>query len=203
MNTPTHILLALAVFDRAKSMPSGSINRFQHRWTLAILLGSLLPDPPMFIFYAWAKLQGIPESIIWSKHYYAEHWQLFFDIPNALPIVLLLLGFAFIVRSRTLLLSSAAIILHILCDLPLHHDDGHRHFWPFSDWVLQSPLSYWDPQHGGGWFKWVEIGLALSVAAISFWHYRQNQPNYWGKWLVLGLLLLYAGYAAYAIAVWG
>ena len=23
------------------------------------------------------------------------------------------------------------------------------HFWPFSDWIYVSPLSYWDPRHYG------------------------------------------------------
>ena len=39
--------------------------------------------------------------------------------------------------------------LHVPEDLFLHHDDGHRHFYPLSQWRYSSPVSYWDPNHYG------------------------------------------------------
>jgi len=50
--------------------------------------------------------------------------------------------------------------------LPVHHDDGHRHFFPLSDWRFESPVSYWDPAHYGHIFLWIEL---LLVAAGTVW----------------------------------
>jgi len=59
-----------------------------------------------------------------------------------------------------------AALLHALCDLPLHNDDGHPHFWPFTDWVYASPVSYWDPDHHGFAAGLAEAGLSVAVSII-------------------------------------
>jgi len=65
-----------------------------------------------------------------------------------------------------LMVFAVAALLHVLTDLPLHHDDGHPHFWPLTNWIYRSPVSYWDPAHYGRIWSLVEIGLALSLIII-------------------------------------
>jgi hypothetical protein len=56
------------------------------------------------------------------------------------------------------------LLLHVFGDLPLHHDDAHRHFFPFLDWRFRSPVSYWDPAHRGAWASLVEFTVVLAAA---------------------------------------
>jgi hypothetical protein len=58
------------------------------------------------------------------------------------------------------------MVLHGLCDLPLHHDDAHRHFLPLSHLRFESPVSYWDPAHYGLWMAPLEAVLMLGASAV-------------------------------------
>ena len=55
--------------------------------------------------------------------------------------------------------------LHAVCDLLLHHDDAHLHFFLLSDWRFRSPVSYWDPNHFGEIVASLE-GLVVMVGCI-------------------------------------
>lgn len=219
MNTPTHILIALLVTDKASKHSLAQ----QHRTsaTLAATLGALLPDITMFIFYAWEKFNNVPEATIWQVDYYADFWQPFFNIPNSIPMFATLLVFGLWLRSPITIWLAVAALLHLLLDLLLHHDDAHQHFWPISTWTWQSPLSYWDPEHGGDWFRWFEIIFAVGLASMLLWRYgwlqpirkiipkfaadtetgknplnlnkteTKTRPLFWARWLVLALMLIY------------
>ena len=189
MNTPAHAvinLLCLGQQSRAKP------------WT-PILIGAILPDAPMFVFYFVEKvIRGLPEQIIWTQSYHQLHWQNFIDLFNALPLIGLALLSAVWVRSRFSLFLFASMILHVLADLPLHHDDAHRHFFPVSDWRFISPISYWDPSHYGGIVAPLEI-LAVLVSCGLLW---RTSPS-WPSRFTLGTLgLCYLGYFVYVWVVW-
>jgi hypothetical protein len=66
----------------------------------------------------------------------------------------------------------ASLICHSLLDLPVHHDDAHRHFFPLSDYRFISPLSYWDPSHYGQFVALAEVLviLALTPFALGLLH---------------------------------
>ena len=64
------------------------------------------------------------------------------------------------------LIFAVAAVMHVLTDLPLHHDDGHPHFWPLTDWIYRSPVSYWDPAHYGHIWSLVEFLLAILLIAV-------------------------------------
>ena len=68
--------------------------------------------------------------------------------------------------SSALVLFALAAITHLLGDLPLHVDDGHAHFVPFSEWRYVSPLSYWDPHHYGNTISLIELALGLGLIAV-------------------------------------
>lgn len=138
MNTPAHAVLNLALLSRGG------------RPAAPVLAGAVTPDAPMLLFYVWERLvAGRPEMVIWSERYFLPGWQDFFDVFNSLPLALAGLGLALWRRSQTSALFFASVVLHGAADLPLHRDDAHRHFWPFSDWRFESPVSYWDPAYYG------------------------------------------------------
>jgi len=183
MNTQAHAIFNLALLGR-KSRPE---------WNPLIILGALIPDLAMFAFYALLKGAGIPDSQIWREEYYRPFWQDVFDLFNSIPLALI--GMVVMLRfKRTgLALLFASVILHCLEDLPLHVDDGHRHFWPFSQFRFESPVSYWDPNHYGNIAAPLEIVLTLLVSIYVFNLVRSR----WTKGLIITanafslLMLLY------------
>ena len=65
----------------------------------------------------------------------------------------------------------ASALLHLAFDFPFHNDDARPHFWPLSDWVFESPLSYWDRAHHGtlvGAAEWIACAVCLVVLWIRF-----------------------------------
>lgn len=188
MNTPAHALIAVA------SLAGGSRRPFARQ----ALVGALLPDLPMLGFYLWQRAYiGLSEREIWSDTYFRADWQLFFDTFNSAPIVLAGLALASLARPvvrRPLQVFFGAMLLHIATDLPLHHDDGHRHFLPLSDWRFESPVSYWDPSHGGAVGAGLEVACVLA-ASIVLW--RRFEVR-WVRGVVAAFSLLsvvaYAGF---------
>ncbi len=189
MNTPAHAILSLLVLSR-EDRPENNV---------PILVGALLPDAPIVAFYAYQKLwQGQPEEWIWSQGYFEPAWQAFFDLPNSLPLILLGLGIAAAFRSPWLVMLPASMALHVAGDLPLHHDDGHRHFFPLSDWRFESPVSYWDPSHYGQFFAPLESVLVIVGGLILFRRY-ESRP---AKGLIGAIIALYGLQWIYAVVVW-
>ena len=123
-------------------------------------------------------------------------WQGFFDSFNSIPLILLLMLVGWQAGLPLLLLFATSLLLHCFGDLPLHHDDGHRHFFPFSDWRFMSPVSYWDPTHNGRLAGLVEIAVVLGASA---WLYLK-QPLL-RRW-ILALLAIYLLFWIYVAMVW-
>ncbi|MGI8738245.1 MAG: hypothetical protein ACR2KU_00935 [Gammaproteobacteria bacterium] len=88
--------------------------------------------------------------------------------------------------------------LHVLFDLPLHHDDAHRHFFPFSDWRFYSPVSYWDPAHYGDIVSACEI-LAVAVGSVVLWRRYESLSL---RLMCAALALSYALHWIYVLSVW-
>ncbi|MBX2879050.1 MAG: hypothetical protein KTR32_03910 [Granulosicoccus sp.] len=219
MNTQTHMLLGCAVLALPATHPIAYSGIQTGVKAMAALLGALLPDASIFIMWGIAKLKGIPESEIWQKWYYSDFWQQLGAITNSLPMYLLIGVLAYLGGGRwtsvqslqsnmmpsrpliptpwatlALILSSSAL-LHVLTDLPLHHDDGHPHFWPISDWIYSSPVSYWDPAHYGHVWSVVELLLAM-LLLIILWR------RFLSSWVRVLLLLAAASYAMVATYWW-
>ncbi|MEM9266344.1 MAG: hypothetical protein AAGA46_12535 [Cyanobacteria bacterium P01_F01_bin.13] len=194
MNTPSHVILNLALLGRR--------SKSQHH--SPIFWGAMLPDLAMFWFYGWAKLVAqMDEATIWREAYYEPFWQNIFDAGNSIPIALLVIAVALGLRNRyptwqaladSAIVLAASVILHCLADLPLHVDDGHRHFWPFSNFRFESPVSYWDPDHHGGVAAMFEFLLVM----VASWRVWQLLRSRWLKALLLGsnavMWLVYASF---------
>lgn len=114
----------------------------------------------MFVFFAAVRSAGYNGQEIWETLYFLEVWQLFFDAFNSAPLFLVIFGIAVWKKHLWWQLLAGSALLHIACDFPLHHDDSHRHFLPFSQFRFSSPVSYWDPKHFG-------IPLAILEAVLA------------------------------------
>ena len=159
MNTPTHLMAAAALLARPGDRPRN----------MAALLGALLPDLSIFIFYGWMKRDGTTsEREIWGEAYWTEPWQTLGAISNSVPLAAGLLALALLARALWLRIFASALLIHAALDFPVHAEDAHRHFWPLSDWRFQSPVSYWDPAHNGALGILVEASV-LAVSGIVIW----------------------------------
>jgi len=189
MNTPAHAIINLALLGRRAPLRS----------QFSVIGGAVLPDLPACLFYVVEKLVlGTPERRIFSEAYFDPRWQAFFDTFHSLPLIAVGLLGGVIARARLAVLFFASMGLHALFDLPLHHDDAHRHFFPFSDWRFYSPLSYWDPAHHGQLGALVEIlAVLIAAAALCVRAPSRVTPAFVG---VLGGC--YLAYFAYAFTAW-
>jgi len=187
MNTPAHAIINLLLFPKK--------NREAH--SVAIVSGALLPDAPMLVFYAWARLNGQSERWIWREGYFDPAWQAVFDTFHSLPLI----GLAWLVAWRskmaTLSFFLASMFMHSLFDFLLHHDDAHRHFFPLSDFRFASPVSYWDPAWHGQAAGTVEL---IVVGVGSVWLLRMGQ-GLWLKRCVASILFLYLLFWSLALLV--
>lgn len=181
MNTQTHILLGATLL----AWPGRPLRN------AAVLAGGLVPDISVLVMWASAKLAGMPESLIWRDLYWQPEWQSAAAVTNSVPLYLALALAATGMGARlkppglpagelpdrhgkgsglewrvAILVFSLAAMMHVATDFPVHVHDGHPAFWPFSNWVFQSPVSYWDPRYFGKYVSLVELGLAASLIAI-------------------------------------
>jgi len=140
MNTPAHLIIGAVAFTKPDAA----------RVNCAALIGALLPDFSLYFMVFWNRfVQGMSFDEIFSVQYFSPYWQAIFAFDNSIPIWTLALGIGLALKAPTVIALSGAGLLHLLLDFPLHHDDGRAHFWPFSDWIFESPVSYWDPSHFG------------------------------------------------------
>jgi len=159
MNTPAHLILNLTVLGKQDT----------EKYLLPVLLGALLPDLPMFVFYFVERVVlGTPNQLIWREAYFEPTWQNFIDSFNSIPIIALAFGYAWLAKNRFVMLLCLSMLLHIAFDLPVHHDDGHRHFFPLVQWRFESPVSYWDPRHYGRTVGLLEAGMVFACCVLMF-----------------------------------
>ncbi len=186
MNTPAHAMINLVLLAQEPG----------HRKTGAIVIGALIPDLVIILFYGWHLLIGTSEEQIWSVEYFRPLWQNWIDAFNSIPLIFLAMLLAWRLQRPLLFALFASMLLHAFGDLPLHHDDGHRHFFPFSDWRFVSPVSYWDPAHHG---VWASLGEIIAVIAAGAWLYRLDRV--FRPWVLSGFAV-YGCYWGYVTLVW-
>ena len=81
---------------------------------------------------------------------------------------------------------AAAALMHLALDFPLHHDDGRPHFWPASDWVYESPISYWDRRHYAGIVGPIEMAMSALFCLILM----KRFPSIRSRLLIAGLAVV-------------
>ena len=175
MNTPAHIIVGAALFSQ-KGAP---------RITAAAVTGAMLPDLSLYLLAGISlMLLQIPPERVFNELYFSSSWQTIFAVDNSLILWGGLMGLALWKGHGPARAFSGAGLAHIALDLPLHHDDGRAHFWPLTDWVFQSPVSYWDSHHHAGLFA--PLGGAL--IAVLTWVLWQRFPAWPARVAFLVLL---------------
>lgn len=167
MNTPAHLLVGVALFSRPEVRRSG----------VFAALGSLLPDLSLYLLAGVSLfLLQIPPERVFNELYFSTAWQSVFAVDNSFVVWGAVLLAALWVWSVPAIAFAAAGLVHISTDFALHNDDARQHFWPISDWVFESPLSYWDSQHHAAWIAPFTI-LAVLMAGYVIW-------RRWRSWAV-------------------
>lgn len=169
MRTLSHFLLTVVGQKQLK-------DRGVQVHVTAVLLGSVLPDIPLFLlmagallYYRWIvplaeaeKVRLVHEELYFSNPFWIVGHN-FFHGP-LLVLLLLVLGYW---RLRTCQPWGAAFFwyavgssFHTLIDVFTHHGDGPLLLFPFN-WVMRfnSPVSYWDPRYYGAAFTVMEYAL--------------------------------------------
>ncbi|MEL7041875.1 MAG: cobalamin biosynthesis protein CobQ [Pseudomonadota bacterium] len=162
MNTIAHMVLASAALAR----------RDQAKKNWAALAGAIAPDASMFVFFGWSLVQGWSGDETWNVQYWTQPWQTLGAISNSFILFGLLLAFTLWRNRLALTAFSAAALLHLGLDFPLHADDAHRHFWPLTDWRFVSPVSYWDPDQNGLIGSAFETLLTLLATGILWLRFQ-------------------------------
>ncbi|MEM9267775.1 MAG: cobalamin biosynthesis protein CobQ [Pseudomonadota bacterium] len=157
MNTPAHLIIGAAIFAKPG----------QPKVTSAALLGAILPDLSLYLLAGWALfVQGLSPNHVFGTLYFSPAWQQIFAVDNSVFVWAGLIGLGLVLRQKWLWVLAAAALIHVACDFPLHHDDGRAHFWPLSNWVFESPVSYWDPQAYGTPVGVLEALLCLGLLTV-------------------------------------
>lgn len=92
-------------------------------------------------------LMDVPPDVVFDEYYFSPQWQAVFAVDNSFVVWGIACAFAIWAKRPVLIAFTGAALLHIALDFPLHHDDARPHFWPLSEWVFKSPISYWDRNH--------------------------------------------------------
>lgn len=170
MMTQTHLLIAVAALARPNTKARNG----------AVIAGALIPDIAIYGLFVVALLTGIPQSELWDDVYWQPGWQSVFAIGNSAPLYLSVLLIALLAERKSstawpmwLSVFAYAALLHLVADFPMHSDDAHQHFWPFTNWRFHSPLSYWERDHYGMWVGLFESALGIACALIITYRFKR------------------------------
>lgn len=145
------------------------------------MIGGVVPDffmVPMFLISRFVLGQDM--GTIWDQTYYSLPWWTIDQIANSAPLYAVLLALGLLAGTRLsaagwprfLAAFSLSALLHVVFDFFTHASDGHIHFWPLSDFVFNSPVSYWERAHFGRPFGLLEALSGLLAAGLLWRRYH-------------------------------
>ncbi|TYO84817.1 cobalamin biosynthesis protein CobQ [Oceanicella actignis] len=192
MHTPAHMIFAAAALARPpqRADPGGALRN------LAALVGGFAPDLSLYVMVAWQRFAvGHDWRRIFEHDYRDAFWQGIFAIDNSIPLwsALLIAGLA--LERRALAVFAAAGLLHLAFDLPLHNSDARPHFWPVSDWVFHSPVSYWEPSRFGWLVAPIEVAACAALSVLLWRRFRSAGAR---ALILAGMAAQAAPYVAFA-----
>jgi hypothetical protein len=199
MMTQTHVLLAAALFARPGRRRTG----------IAAIAGGLVPDADVWLMAVVEFSAGLSGCEIFHYRYWQQPWISLQALMNSIPLYGGILAAGVLTRwplsrsaageqqssdsERITIVFALSALLHVGTDLLLHHDDARRQFWPISDWIFRSPVSYWDPNYHGDLFVFFEIALGAGLAAVLWRRFARARVRF--ALVLAGLaygLILYA-----------
>jgi len=180
MLTTTHMLVGAAALSR----PYHGARQIMAAW-----VGGFFPDASVFAMVAVSRMTGMGAANLWRAPegmYWQQPWQLFSAVSNSMPIYITLIAAGYFWRrfrpehasaALMIMLFGGAALLHVMLDFPVHTDDAHVHFWPFTDWRFHSPVSYYRRSQYGDIVGAIElvvgVGLAIYLCIrFSSWRVR-------------------------------
>ncbi len=185
MNTPAHLIFGAAAFARPG----------QPNVTGAALAGSLAPDLSLYLMVGWHLIVlGTPMKVVFDQLYFSDAWMQVFAVDNSFILWGALMGLALWSKRMWLIAFAGSGLLHLAFDFPLHHDDGRPQFWPLTDWIYESPVSYWDSGHYGNIAGPIEIGVCLVLLGI-LWRRFDGLPARLA-------ILAAAGFQLFPVIMW-
>jgi len=157
MNTPAHVIFAFAAFARPGD-----------KWrNVAAVAGGLAPDLSLYLLVGVSLyVLGFGAEQVFRDFYYSNAWQAIFAVDNSFVVWGAALAICFWRGWGNGVILTLSALLHLMFDFALHHDDARRHFWPVSDWIFVSPVSYWDHAHYGDIIGPIEIAVSLLLCVV-------------------------------------
>ena len=157
MNTPTHMIIGGALW--AWRDKPGTL--------VAALAGGFAPDLSMLVMVLYAtRIVGLSEHEVFGTLYFSDNWQRLFAIDHSFAVWSVLLLAALLMRRSMFIAFSGAGLTHAAVDFLTHHSDARQQFWPFTDWVFRSPVSYWDPLFWGNVVAPFEALVVVALTAL-------------------------------------
>jgi hypothetical protein len=181
MFTQTHLLLNSAILSK----------RHAFSRNCSVVAGALFPDSDVWLMFLVERAKNTPGCEIFHYRYLQEPWLSVQAAFNSFLIYLALFAVGYLVTRTSafrplsgkslsnnhspdglnragvlMMLFSTSALLHISIDFLLHNEDARRQFWPVSNWIFRSPVSYWDPNYFGNYFAVFEIMLAAILVFI-------------------------------------
>jgi hypothetical protein len=204
MFTQTHILMNAAILTK----------KGERGANIAAVTGALIPDSDVWLMFIVERIRNTPGCEIFHYRYLEEPWTTAQAFLNSFPLYLLILAIGMTTMTRYsagdltpasrfatthhnrkaaigsfLTIFAVSALMHISADFLLHHEDARSQFWPLSDWVFRSPISYWDPDYFGNYFAIFEICLGLFLTAILWQRFVRRS-------IQIAILALCIAYAA-------
>jgi hypothetical protein len=157
MNTPAHLIFAAAAFAHPH----------QRITSIAAVAGAFAPDLSLYLMAGVSLfvLQLSP-GYVFGTLYYSDAWQAVFSVDNSFILWGLGLALAWRLKSTGWMIFAASGLLHLAFDFPLHHTDARQHFWPLTNWVFHSPISYWDDRYYAGIISPIEMALSAGLCLL-------------------------------------
>jgi len=183
MQTYSHLLITAVVNEKLKQKGVAVVSK-------ALLLGSIAPDIPLILitigFIAYTQLLNPTSNMSLMENYDQlyltnPYWIAAHNLLHAPPLILLYGGIGYWHMKKgegwgkALFWFAIGCGLHSTIDILTHVHDGPVLFFPLN-WTYRfsSPISYWDPEHGGSIFAPLEHLMDLGILIYLF---RQRQQH--------------------------
>ena len=173
MITTSHIIYSWAFAKKTETLPETGKGK-----TLAFVLGALFPDIPTYVFFVVCGLiLQIPSNILWDTMYFNSYWSIPITLTHSFIIWPFLIAISSYFGLKFLKWFSISALFHSIVDFAVHTDDAYRHFYPFSNWKFNSPISYWNSAEYGQYVSLFDSVIVLGLLVFLYQKYGKNKQR--------------------------